>query len=92
MFPRLPRHFRPLSRSLRFPLVSLSSQLRVPFNKIAANNVGRNYSQGPAGGGVPGGLQVGMDKMQKGQALKEFVSTHRYLPDSHVSSSKNVRA
>jgi hypothetical protein len=74
MFPRIPRHFKPLYRPLLYPPASLSSRLHVPLTRIIAAGVSRQYAQGPPNGGFPGGLQFGMDKMEKGQALKEFVS------------------
>jgi len=74
MFPRLPRHFKPLYRPLWCPPIPLSSRLRIPLTRTTAAGISRHYAQGPPNGGFPGGLQFGMDKMEKGQALKEFVS------------------
>jgi hypothetical protein len=73
MFPRLrkPVVFRPLLR----PFVRLAvSHIRVPAQDFTAAGARRHYASGPGGGGgFPGGLQFGMEKMEKGQALKEFV-------------------
>ena len=73
MFPRLrkPVVFRPLFSP---PLRLAVSHIRVPVHALAAAGAHRPYASGPGGGsGFPGGLQFGMEKMEKGQALKEFV-------------------
>lgn len=76
MIPRLSRHLKPLHRLHWNSSKALVPRLRVPLERLTNTNGIRYYAQGPSGGGFPGGLQFGMDKMEKGQALKEFVSEH----------------
>lgn len=74
MFLRLSRRLNIGSQSWQRTIRTLAlNQFRpgLGLSRIAVHS--RNYAQGPGGGGFPGGLQFGMEKMEKGQALKEFV-------------------
>lgn len=71
MFPNRVRLLSSLARRQCTKYI-VTSSLRVSAVRMRAEGSIRRYAQGPPGGGFPGGLQFGMDKMEKGQALKEF--------------------
>lgn len=70
-----------LYRTVICPPVRLAvSRIRVPARELVALGSSRNYANGPTGGGgFPGGMQFGMQHMERGQALKEFVMFPLFL-------------
>jgi hypothetical protein len=74
MLSRAPRGLLAVGSLIRSRSVATLPRLRVPATKILAARTQRYYAQGPGGGGFPGGFSFGPEKMEKGQALKEYVS------------------
>ncbi|PVF97013.1 putative chaperonin ClpB [Serendipita vermifera] len=72
MLSRVPRGLVPVASLIRSTGVAALPRLRAPATKILAARTQRYYAQGPGGGGFPGGLSFGPEKMEKGQALKEY--------------------